>query len=541
MFYYLLSVVIQNKHMIYFYSLLFIFIYMSFFAFGENVRFLEGKNILHIFILAYFTIPIVSILFIAKNVSQRLFLFLFTIYFIVSWLYLPTGLIHGRLNYGIMVSFFETNQQEAFEYIFGFSLYVYVLFVAYFLFYLFLINYSLKVKINKRYILNYLAILVVILFFFSKSISHYVKTGDFFIHIENNHIYPIKLAKIYYKELKRYKENTQHISNALTERPTWKILSTQPKYKNYVFIIGESVRREYMSMYGYPINNTPFLSSVNGIVFNNYISAGAHTQTSLERTLYFTNDAYQPIYHNHILNLLDKNIFKIYWLSNQGEKGAYDTMATRISLKADERIFFSKIFKNTHLDKDLKPYVQKAIQEPTEKHKFIVVHLMGSHSDFCKRIDREPTYHIINKKMSCYVESIKYTDELIEDIDKMLKETGETYSVMYFSDHAQARNKENHANIVVHNPKVKQGYHVPLIIFSSGDTKRTYIDTYKSGYDLIYGIAEWLGIREESLMKKDTFFSNQSHERIKVFNNSTEVYHDELDEDPVILPTLYKK
>lgn len=534
-------VMIQNKHMIYFYTLLFTFIYMSFFAFGENIRFLEGKNIFHIFMLVYFAMPIVLVFFIVKNISQKLFLFLFSIYFMISWLYLPTGLMHGRLNYGIVVSFFETNQQEAIEYIFGFPLYVYVLFVVYLLFYLFVIQYSFKVQKNKKYILNYFAVIVVILFFFSKSISHYVKTGDFFIHIENNHIYPIKLARVCYKELKRYKENTQYILNGLAEQSTWNVLSTQPKYKNYVFIIGESVRREYMSMYGYPINNTPFLSSVNGIVFNNYISAGAHTQASLERTLYFTNDAYQPIYHNHILNLLDKNIFKIYWLSNQGEKGAADSMATRISLKADERIFFSKIFKNTHLDKDLKPYVQKAIQEPTEKHKFIVVHLIGSHSDFCKRIDREPTHYIINEKMSCYVESIKYTDELIEDIDKMLKETGETYSVMYFSDHAQARNKENHTHIVVHNPKVKQGYHVPLIIFSSDDTKRTYIDAYKSGYDLIYGIAEWLGIQEESLMKKNSFFLNKSYGRIKVFNNITEVYHDELDDDPVMLPTPYTK
>lgn len=532
---------IQNKHMIYFYTLLFTFIYMSFFAFGENIRFLEGKNIFHIFMLVYFAMPIVLVFFIVKNISQKLFLFIFSIYFMISWLYLPTGLMHGRLNYGIVVSFFETNQQEAFEYIFGFPLYIYVLFVAYFLFYLFIINYSFKVKINKIYVLNYFAILVVILSFFSKSISHYVKTGDFFVHIENNHIYPIKLARVCYKELKRYKENTQYILNGLAEQSTWNVLSTQPKYKNYIFIIGESVRREYMGLYGYPIENTPFLSSVNGLVFNNYISAGAHTQPALERVLYFTNNAYQPIHHNHILNLLDKNIFKTYWLSNQGEKGHYDTMATRISLKADERVFLSKIFKNTHLDKDLKSYIQKALREPTEKHKFIVVHLIGSHSDFCKRIDREPTYHIINEKMSCYVESIKYTDELIEDIDKMLKETGETYSVMYFSDHAQARNKENHTHIVVHNPKVKQGYHVPLIIFSSDDTKRTYIDAYKSGYDLIYGIAEWLGIQEESLMKKNSFFLNKSYGRIKVFNNITEVYHDELDDDPVMLPTPYTK
>ena len=45
-----------------------------------------------------------------------------------------------------------------------------------------------------------------------------------------------------------------------------------PKYKNYVLVIGESLRQDYMSVYGYPLKTTPFLDDVNGVFIDAYYS-----------------------------------------------------------------------------------------------------------------------------------------------------------------------------------------------------------------------------------------------------------------------------
>ncbi|BFO11432.1 hypothetical protein GGER_39420 [Serratia rubidaea] len=45
------------------------------------------------------------------------------------------------------------------------------------------------------------------------------------------------------------------------------------------------MRRDYMSLFGYPLPTTPFLDQVNGDFYSNYISTAANTFESLPRTL----------------------------------------------------------------------------------------------------------------------------------------------------------------------------------------------------------------------------------------------------------------
>jgi len=58
----------------------------------------------------------------------------------------------------------------------------------------------------------------------------------------------------------------------VTKEPTWKIYSQKPnKYKVRVFIIGESTNKSYMSAFGYPEKTTPFLDSISGTFYDNYL------------------------------------------------------------------------------------------------------------------------------------------------------------------------------------------------------------------------------------------------------------------------------
>ncbi|MCV5283589.1 sulfatase-like hydrolase/transferase, partial [Escherichia coli] len=69
------------------------------------------------------------------------------------------------------------------------------------------------------------------------------------------------------------------------QKDSWDIVSVEKKYKTIIIVIGESVRRDYLSVYGYPLPTTPWLNSAPGIFINGYFSAAPNTIGSLSRTL----------------------------------------------------------------------------------------------------------------------------------------------------------------------------------------------------------------------------------------------------------------
>ena len=62
------------------------------------------------------------------------------------------------------------------------------------------------------------------------------------------------------------------------------------------------------------------------------------------------------------------------------------------------------------------PVLDKALKENITNPKLIVIHLMGSHPAFCERLPYEVKKYFINQSMSCYLESIKYTDLVFRKI-----------------------------------------------------------------------------------------------------------------------------
>ncbi|WP_283774293.1 phosphoethanolamine transferase [Histophilus somni] len=312
---------------------------------------------------------------------------------------------------------------------------------------------------------------------------------------------------------------------------TWEITSSNPQYKNFILIIGESMRKDYMSLYSYPIENTPFLSKVPGIIFNNYVSAAPNTQPSLKYTLYRKQDRGNFIYTDNIISLANKANFKTYWLSNQGIFGRNDTIASRIGQQADYSFFSKKSFTDkNYFDTVLLEPLKNALAEKSEQAKLIVLHLIGSHPEFCKRLEKQPTKKRFSKEIDCYIETIKQTDQFIATVNEILKQNNQSYSVLYFSDHGLSHYK-NKKTLAVNN-KYKQNYEIPLIKFSSDDVKREYIQAPKSAFNFMSGFAQWLGINEKYLQNEQNFFSEEISLPIKVFNWEKFVDFEDLADDP---------
>lgn len=483
--------------------------------------------------------------FLYQSHLRKWFLWLIIPYFLISWLYLPQAIMYGNISVGIINALFETNPTESWEYIQNFPKTVGLIWLLYFLLFVFLLKIQTKRNIagvlHKGYCVLCL-ICIIILSIKNPVVNHIRNSDNILKSLSSSSYFPVKFIAntAYYANF--YFEEKKLFNKAFSQPTNWHIISSKPKYKNYVLIIGESMRKDYMSLYSYPFDNTPFLNRVNGIIFQNYISTAPNTQASLTRTLYRTDKEGNIIYMDNIITLV-RNIksMKIYWLSNQGMMGQYDTAASRLGTQAD-RVFFTKKFdysSQNNSDFELLTQFDNILSESETATRLIVLHLMGQHTLFCERIDGELKLNLINKDMSCYLQSIQQTDELIRQVNQRLQHKGESYSVIYFSDHGLSKN-ENFKDGMWVNNKYKQNYQIPFIRFDSDSTERTIIHSPKSAFDFINGFAEWLGIEEKTLSQQPSFFEDKPNGKIRVFNWHEMVDFDSLEDDPPLPPTPYK-
>jgi len=161
------------------------------------------------------------------------------------------------------------------------------------------------------------------------------------------------------------------------------------KYDDYVIVLGESARKDYHHAYGYPVENTPFMSNANGTLIDGMTSAGTNTIASLRLMLTLPNkESWEPHYDLSLLDLVKSAGVKTYWISNQGFLGEYDTPISSLASKADETIFLKNggSFNSTNYsDFDLLPKFTQVLEDPTQGKRFIVLHLYGSHPVACGR------------------------------------------------------------------------------------------------------------------------------------------------------------
>lgn len=112
------------------------------------------------------------------------------------------------------------------------------------------------------------------------------------------------------------------------------------------------------------------------------------------------------------------------------------------------------------------------------------MHLMGSHSDFCTRLDKDARrFQYQTEKISCYVSTIAQTDKFLEDTVKILNENKESWSLVYFSDHGLMHVGKGGERTLTHGEWKRQSYGVPLVKISSDDTRREMIKVRRSAFN----------------------------------------------------------
>ncbi|OOH92142.1 hypothetical protein BMT54_01040 [Pasteurellaceae bacterium 15-036681] len=438
------------------------------------------------------------------SASRKAFYFvLFPIVFAYAF-YTPTGLTFGPPSYQYIASVFATDLSEtkeflsqipALHYAAGFG----ILFAMAF-FYTLVRMYDLRFYRNKTFVT------VALLCIFVTSA-------------------PFKFLQESYDSTVKVKNELDRLNNMTIESQWGKSeLTTDSKYDDYILVIGESARRDYHNAYGYPADNTPFMSHAKGTLINGLTAGGTNTIASLKLMLTKPDTKnWEGEYTLGLIDLIKSTGIRTYWLSNQGYLGTFDTPVSSLANKSDEKVFLKSgdSFSQNISDFELLPLFDKTISQPYQGKRFIVVHLYGSHPLSCDRLtDYHKVYDDtkIDKKyhdVNCYVSTIKKTDEVLEKLYKQLvnhqQQTQRSFSMVYFADHGLAHQiSEN--SIVIHNSSGKSKLHldIPLFKISSDDTERHEYKVFKSGLNFTDGIAKWMGISNPKLNEKADLFSNQS-------------------------------
>ena len=311
------------------------------------------------------------------------------------------------------------------------------------------------------------------------------------------------------------------------------------RISNVVFIIGESLQRNFMSLYGYYLPTTPNLQALeqsgNLIAFSDVVSPGAKTNDVLKYVLNFGNyesEKQRPWNANlDIVNLARLANYETFWISNQERYGQWAVASGASAQMTDHSDFTNQIpvykyaysldevmlpsIKNFKSGAKRSPLARKDESSAAEvKDKFFILHLMGSHPSYEFRypksfakfsaadISREPLDEGQKKELAHYLNTVAYNDFIVSEIYKIF--AGDNTLIVYFSDHAQSLYQ--YRGKLIHGGINRFTLEIPLIFMASDKFKEQNADLWARiaaaknrpflNDDLIHAIAEILEMTE---------------------------------------------
>ena len=269
----------------------------------------------------------------------------------------------------------------------------------------------------------------------------------------------VKNAIYHYSDFIAAQVLKKDIEGIINTKVSYNLITTgEQPVENIVVLIGESVRKQNMSLYGYQRETTPIeVAEINNmLLYQNAYSPAAITNMSVPIVLSNINiDNYQKELKklgDNIVNAANHSGYNTFWYSTQG--GAHGI--TAIATYSKNKKFFNGY------DEAVIPYLKDALKDSSPK-KLIVLHINGSHPYAC---DKYPPKEAVWEGGidECYDNSIRYTDKLIGQIFELLKDKNS--ALVYFSDHGQIKENE-----VYKHGDYREAVQVPYFVWFSPSIK----------------------------------------------------------------------
>lgn len=431
----------------------------------------------------------------SKNIKIANIIALFTaiVFFVLAMI--PLLFISYKLAFKIplekeaLYSIFQSNTSESLEFVTSFVPISSILFIIFSLLFLFYISWWHRNSRVKSFDFTTLFILIISASIIAISYLDNMKLPNF---IEEHY-------NTYIKELEQFKDiqNKKNVDSNFDA-------SKEQTGETYVFVIGESLNKRHMQLYGYTRETTPNLQKLydNGEilkldnVFSNHVLT--MSTLSLALTEAYTGSSKKYFDSASIVDILKKADFETIWLTNQNLLGAWDNLVSIIASNANQTISINNSIGTTtrtqNYDGELIKYLDKFLETKTSKNRAIFIHLMGSHLAYCQRFPEE--YRIFNDDLdeksfgtklaskneiknfvNCYDNSVLYNDFVVSSLIESVKKQTGTNALIYMPDHAEEVFKT-----YAHDPGkfTFNMTQIPFLIWFSQEYKDKYLDKYEN-------------------------------------------------------------
>lgn len=344
-------------------------------------------------------------------------------------------------------------------------------------------------------------------------------------------IFFINFYKTYIEYKERQSSEYKEISQRLKSPFNVTTLQPDTTFQTIVVIIGESLTRHHMSLYGYGRQTNPLLSKPDSslFIYKDVTSPQVHTIPVIRTVMTFMDRKHKEYFYKQpsLFELFNRANYDTYFITNQPFGGRYAT-SYDILLSQAKYIFNPSLQKKP--DEVVFPYLQQALDNKTQKNKLIVIHLMGNHMVYKFRypskynVFKNGTDHFIQrhekfitsetiKIIDDYDNSVLYNDYVVSSIIQKVKKAQSPSAVVYFSDHGEevyeVRDFAGHAYEKVSDymcdiPFI--AWHSPT--FGNYRTDLKYDTTRPfSTANLLFSITDLAGLRYENFDAKKSLFN----------------------------------
>lgn len=404
--------------------------------------------------------------------------FLISLVDLIHWF-----LLSGPLSVSSLFVMLETNSSEANDFIETYLSTSLVLLVLFFVCTSILL--VLKMKVTKRSLISDIFMGVGTLAFLIIFIQK--MTID---RMDLAYPSPVVAVMSYFDEITRFREKANARDVDVNKL---KVNAEQDdKDEVHIVVIGESLNRNHLGLYGFEKNTTPLLEDIQDelFVYKDVISASTSTLASLKLALTKSNHQNGIPYYNSysLIDLARAGGYQIYWISNQSPIGVWDNEVSVMANTSDEVYFVNKAMGSRSVN--LVSYDEKSLPPLTKvlnknvKKKLIVLHMMGSHISYRKRYPKQFEYFKVKEgdseeksQKKEYHNSVRYTDYILSEVINSLKtkvDRSTISSMVFISDHGE--NVYDDFGEIGHGSNKISRHHVevPFIVWLSKSYRETY-------------------------------------------------------------------
>ncbi len=516
----ILSTLKQKKWSILFIS--FILLFNNFFLYFTNN--FDIERLLFVYTSSLFAVFIFSILclFLKQKREKIYLLLLFLISLIPNLIIFSYAIISDTHIRGDMYwVIFESNTTESLEFIKAFYSWkiiggiLFYLSASIFLFWKSGSSTCLSLKQHKiLFAIPFISIFFLICFEFG---TRGIGFLDFY-----------KNMYIYYHDEAKAKKQAEFRSNIKTAIDCQLPDSTN---HTFIFILGESIAKNHMGIYGYNRNTTPCLNAMQNEldIYTNIISPETYTVPSLRKVLTFASHQFPGYEYKlpSIVKLFNDAGFETYWISNQVLRkrsvNGYDAIAGE-----SKNIYRLSIHQQP--DGIILPVLNEILEKKEVKNKMIFIHIMGGHVLYSSRYpstfnhfdykkDTIPYKPFLTDKhkqtIDEYDNAIRYNDYFVSSVINAVKSKNQSSFVVFFPDHGEEvydfRDFKGHE---IENSSIYQ-CEIPFILWLSDKYKKEVpclvIDKKRpfSTENFIYSISTLAALKYDFYVPEFSLFSEK--------------------------------